>query len=190
MLADATMKAIGTFLVMAGIFWGVVSYNKEISYSSYYSDFGDRNVINFELIANRSRDLNISAVLFLGGIFLIGFGFVVSGIYDIKKEETTASDLVKSKEKYFKKCPSCAEIIKIEAVKCRFCGNEFDKNEIKMQVENMKKNIKGDFKRVDCETRNGTGDAFCFSCKKISPIKGMYYNAETGTYYHEDCLPV
>lgn len=25
-----------------------------------------------------------------------------------------------------KKCPSCAELVKYEAKKCRFCGNEFD----------------------------------------------------------------
>lgn len=25
-----------------------------------------------------------------------------------------------------KKCPSCAELVKYEAKKCRFCGNEFE----------------------------------------------------------------
>lgn len=33
-----------------------------------------------------------------------------------------------------KKCPACAEIIKLEAVKCRFCGQQFDPEEVSRQV--------------------------------------------------------
>ncbi|MEW6658613.1 MAG: zinc ribbon domain-containing protein [Thermodesulfobacteriota bacterium] len=33
-----------------------------------------------------------------------------------------------------KKCPSCAETIKLEALKCRFCGHEFDPSEVDREV--------------------------------------------------------
>ncbi len=33
-----------------------------------------------------------------------------------------------------KKCPICAEIIKLEAIKCRFCGESFDPAEVARQV--------------------------------------------------------
>jgi hypothetical protein len=34
-----------------------------------------------------------------------------------------------------KKCPSCAETIKVEAIKCRFCGHGFDPVDVKQQIE-------------------------------------------------------
>jgi hypothetical protein len=33
-----------------------------------------------------------------------------------------------------KKCPACAEIIKLEATKCRFCGEKFDSQAVARQV--------------------------------------------------------
>ena len=33
-----------------------------------------------------------------------------------------------------KKCPVCAETIKIEAIKCRFCGQEFDSEDVARKV--------------------------------------------------------
>ena len=33
-----------------------------------------------------------------------------------------------------KKCPICAEIIKLEAIKCRFCGEQFDPEDVARQA--------------------------------------------------------
>ncbi len=36
-----------------------------------------------------------------------------------------------------KKCPFCAETIKLEAIKCRFCGEMFDRNEVAKQAKQL-----------------------------------------------------
>ncbi len=41
-----------------------------------------------------------------------------------------------------KKCPACAESVKLEAIKCRFCGEEFDPGEVESQVAEKRAEIK------------------------------------------------
>jgi len=38
-----------------------------------------------------------------------------------------------------KKCPVCAETIKLEAIKCRFCGEMFDPDAVARQIAEVKK---------------------------------------------------
>ena len=40
-----------------------------------------------------------------------------------------------------KKCPACAEIIKLEALKCRFCGHQFDPQEVARQAAAVQEEI-------------------------------------------------
>ncbi|MCS4034516.1 ribosomal protein L32 [Salinibacter ruber] len=42
-------------------------------------------------------------------------------------------------DKHEKKCPDCAEYIKIEARVCKHCGREFSDEEVKRQVEERRK---------------------------------------------------
>ncbi len=48
-------------------------------------------------------------------------GFIVAGLLEPSKE-VAAKELLEKGQ--LKKCPKCAEMIKSEAVRCRFCGNE------------------------------------------------------------------
>ncbi len=40
-----------------------------------------------------------------------------------------------------KKCPMCAEYIKLEARRCKHCGHEFSKQEVERQIEEVKQKV-------------------------------------------------
>ena len=68
-----------------------------------------------------------------------------------------------------KKCPVCAETIKLEAIKCRFCGEKFDPNEVARKVAEIR-NEDSFENRVLCSDGNCTGiigpDGRCKECGK------------------------
>ena len=43
-----------------------------------------------------------------------------------------------SQERTMKKCPACAELIQLEAIKCRFCGERFDPTDVARLVAEAK----------------------------------------------------
>ena len=80
-------------------------------------------------------------------------------------------------EEQLKKCSMCAEKIKLEALKCRFCGEMFDKDEVNKQANKFKENAKNklvnseDFSdRILCSDGNCIGilgsDGNCKECGK------------------------
>jgi len=55
-----------------------------------------------------------------------------------------------STERFVKRCPSCAERIKLEALVCRFCGHTFEPEDIQVGIQWAKK----EFERKELEKRN------------------------------------
>jgi predicted RNA-binding Zn-ribbon protein involved in translation (DUF1610 family) len=56
-------------------------------------------------------------------------------------------------DEHEKKCPMCAEYIKLEARRCKHCGHEFSVEEVKRQIEEVKSEIdeKGEISTLYCE---------------------------------------
>jgi len=71
-----------------------------------------------------------------------------------------------------KKCPACAEAIKLEAIKCRFCGEEFDSEEVAKQVEARKAEIDEEL-RLAKEREGKTQCPQCDNCKKSLKAMGV-----------------
>lgn len=88
-----------------------------------------------------------------------------------------------------KKCPDCAEIIKLEALKCKHCGKIFSDEDIEKEREMSRlsalEKLKNEYELIEGKS----GEAFCIKCKGVSSINGMYYHKQTDTYYHKKCLP-
>jgi len=56
------------------------------------------------------------------------------------KEKESASQTFDPDE-HEKKCPMCAEYIKLEARRCKHCGHEFSKQEVERQIEGVKQKV-------------------------------------------------
>ncbi|MBI6548621.1 hypothetical protein [Xenorhabdus lircayensis] len=100
------MKNFGFFLLVIGVIAIFVSLNMDVSVATGY---GGR-VNNIGLVAQRQNFLLISCFVALCGLLLTIFGGRKSLNGDSKNNQI--------------KCPFCAELINIEALKCKHCGSE------------------------------------------------------------------
>ena len=73
----------------------------------------------------------------LFAILAIGFSTSVSSKSDTTTLQTDSMDSHPGSE--LKKCPACAEHIKLEALKCRFCGEVFDQRQVQKEIEDWRR---------------------------------------------------
>ena len=100
--------------------------------------------------SNKNRDpFGWGIIGFLFGIF----GFIAAiavGDGETEGERPKARRAKGLSEQSFdpdqheKKCPACAEYIKLEARVCKHCGHQFSDKQVKKQIESVKKKIENE----------------------------------------------
>jgi rubredoxin len=77
----------------------------------------------------------------LGLVFGL-FGFIAALVVEEVKPKGKQPSQGLNPDEHDKKCPMCAEYIKLEAHRCKHCGHEFSEEEVEQQIEEMKQELK------------------------------------------------
>jgi len=90
------------------------------------------------VLLSRARKAEAKEILREGVGSALKEGLPVSrmGLNATRAEEEISGEVDLSR--FTKKCPACAEQVKLEALVCRFCGQKFDEKEVQDRVEAIK----------------------------------------------------
>ena len=102
------MQSVGAVLVAIGVAWGIFALKMDTTVSSGYGA-----VNNIGLISERQIHLGLAGLLILVGVVLIAAATIR---HSISPDGDSRAERMR--------CPDCAELIRIDASVCRFCGRD------------------------------------------------------------------
>lgn len=156
-------------LIIGGI-WVLIAFNMNTTVSTGGQYIGSiyipsTTVNNIGLMDERRNHLMMSALLIVVGVILFAFGN--SAQTDNRKSNQTP--ILSTPIEDAKKCPYCAEMIKLEAIKCRFCGVMIDPDDVARQISEVENENSIKY-RVLCSDGNCIGvigaDKKCKVCRR------------------------
>ena len=109
--------------------------------------------------------------------FLIGFLFGIFGFVAalvVGEAEAGNASGPFDPELHEKKCPACAERIKLEARVCRYCGHEFTSREVEQQIENVRSQQQANASDEDTEEPSATEDALAAGLIVVAALVAAY----------------
>jgi hypothetical protein len=118
--------------------------------------------------------------------FLFGlFGFIAAiAVGEVEETQTFSPQKSQSSstrefdpDEHEKKCPDCAEYIKLEAQVCRYCGHEFSDEEVENAVEKERRQFLGRSLSDEIDER------YCHFCGEVAEEN----HAQSPYWTCEDC---
>lgn len=121
------MKTFGILLLLVGTIWAFVAFDADTTVSTGGHFIGSeympsKQIHNIGKMDERRNHLMISSLVILIGVILLVVG-------KISNKQTTPEVTTNTEAKTNnQKCPFCAELIKKEAIICRYCPQRIATN--------------------------------------------------------------
>lgn len=152
---------IGIFFIFVSIIWGLILVIRvESLMGQKFFIISGSNIFN-------ARGFELSNGLYLV-MWLVAVLFFCFGLW-LLIDSQKRTDTISSSSDNTKKCPRCAELIRLEAKVCKHCNHHFSEEDVEKTIKE-RLSANGKFCHSCGKTDSyydANGDLFCPNCRKI-----------------------